>query len=150
MKLIMTRALALSLPALALTLSAAPAHAYTLPGVTLKAAFAGDNGCVNVSSYGGVVNNCDHAVQLQASIPASDNNWHPTSVAIFGNNSWCQTVTINAVGNGAQVGNTVYTSAGPANWQTLDLGSRFVWPNTGITFRCGLEPNGQIGNFTAQ
>jgi hypothetical protein len=130
--------------------SAAPASATTLPGTVLKAAFAGDNGCINIRSYGGIGNDCTYPVLLVGTVPASENAWHPTNVSIFGDNSSCQTVTINGVGNGAQVGNVVFTTAGPQTWQTLDLGSRFVWPSSGIVFRCNLEPKGEIGLFTAQ
>ena len=141
--------LSLTLPVLSVLLPAVSAHATTSPGAMFKAASASDAACVNVSSYGQLSNNCNRAVLIEGSVPATENAWHPTSVSIAGNNSWCQTVTINAVGNGAQVGNQVWTTSGPVTWQTLDTGSRFVWSTMGIAFRCGLEPNGSIGIFTA-
>lgn len=145
------RVVSLALTALAVTLFATPARATSSPGATLKAAYAGDAGCLNTSSYGQLVNNCSYAVLVVGTIAVSENAWHDTIVSIAGSymNSWCQTVTINAVGNGAHVGSVWYTTTSYVSWQNLYTLSRYVWPGTGILFRCSLEPNGYIGLITA-
>jgi hypothetical protein len=149
MNRISTRILSLTLPVFAIMMPAVSARANTSPGAMFKAAYASQASCINVSSYGQLVNNCSYSVLVEGSVPVTENAWHATSVSIAGNNSWCQTVTINGVGNGANVGNQVWTSAGPVTWQTLDTGARYVWSTMGVAFRCGLEPNGAIGLFTA-
>ncbi|MGC4070353.1 MAG: hypothetical protein QM784_37955 [Polyangiaceae bacterium] len=135
----------------ALGIVSASSDAFSLvgPGVAMHTSFGSQQGCVSRSSYGGIVNNCSYAVEVSGTLDVTQNAWHPTSVSIYGNSSWCQTVTINGVGNGAHVGAQVWTSAGPKSWQTLDLGSRYVWADMGLVFWCGLEPGGVIGNFRA-
>jgi hypothetical protein len=117
------------------------------PGVVLKAAFPGDAGCLARHSYGGLINNCGYAVEVVGFLPVISEGWHPTSVSLFGNNSWCMSVTTNGVGNGANIGPDIWTSAGPKTWHTLNTGDRFVWSWAALTYRCGLEPGGIIGEY---
>ena len=136
-----------------ISLVAGPALAVTVPGAAMKNSLPQDNSCLSTESYGRIVNNCTYSVEVVGTLP-SPTGWHPTSISMLGNNSWCQTVSINAVGNGAYFGggtqNPVYTTAGPKVWQTLNLGNLYVYDNTGLIFRCGLEAGGAVGNFTAQ
>lgn len=120
------------------------------PGFDFKAVYPGDAACFQVSSFAALTNTCSTARLVQATLPITSEGWHPTSVSLFGSNSWCQTVSTNGVGNGAQVGPTVWTTAGPQTWQTLNTGDRYVWASTALTFRCVLEPGGVIGHFNAQ
>lgn len=129
--------------------------AVTGPGATMKNSYPQDNSCLSTSSYGGIINNCAYSVQVVGTLQLSPGN-HPTSIRINGNNSWCQTLSINGVGNAAFVGPQVYTSSGPKNWQTLNLGTLSVYDGpdgnseTGTLFSCSLEAGGVIGNFTAK
>ncbi len=144
-KTICTVAPALALAALA-TLGSEAQSANNSPGIAFKAAFPGDAACLSrYTGFGDLRNNCTRAVEVIAVINVQSEGWHPTKVAIHGNNSWCQSVTTNAVGNGAQVGATTWTTAGPASWQTLNLGDRYVWNWAALVYRCGLEPSGVIG-----
>lgn len=117
-------------------------------GLTLRAYFPSDAGCFSASSYGGISNNCPDQRWLSVSLPVPS-GWHTTNVSIFGNNSMCQTVSTNGVGNGANVGAETWTLAGPRTWQTLATGDRFVWDWSPVVFRCLLEGGGVIGSFTA-
>ena len=120
------------------------------PGFDFKTVYPGDAGCFQVSSFAGLTNTCSTARLIQATLPITSEGWHPTSVSLYGSNSWCQTVSTNGVGNGAQVGPTVWTTAGPQTWQTLNTGDRYVWSWAALTYRCVLEPGGTIGAFYAQ
>jgi hypothetical protein len=119
------------------------------PGIVFKAAFPEDAGCLSVSSYGGIVNNCATARWVKAALPISE-GWHPTSVSIYGNSSMCYTVSTNGVGNGAHIGADTWTLAGPKAWQTLNTGDRYVWSWSPLLFSCLLESGGTIGSFSAQ
>ncbi|MEH2352546.1 hypothetical protein [Nostoc sp.] len=137
------------------SLVANQALAVTGPGATMKNSFPQDNSCLSTSSSGGIINNCTYSVQVIGTLQLSP-GFHPTSVRIYGNNSSCQTLSINGVGNTARSSSLVYTTSGPKDWQTLNLGSLFVndGPDgnseTGTLFRCSLEAGGIIGNFTAK
>ena len=122
-----------------------------LPGLSMKAASAADAGCFsrNPGNYASIQNNCATAREIQGFVQLPSGGTYNTRISIFGNNSWCQTVTINGVGNGAQVGPATWTTAGPQSWQTLNLGARFIWTDMSISFRCVREPTGIIGNFNA-
>lgn len=138
-----------------ISLVANQALAVTGPGATMKNSFPQDNSCLSTSSYGGIINNCSYSIQVVGTLQLSPGS-HPTSVRIYGNNSWCQTVSINGVGNGASIGSQVYTTSGPKDWNTLNLGNLYVYDGpdgnseTGTLFRCSLETGGIIGNFTAK
>ncbi|MDM9583803.1 MULTISPECIES: hypothetical protein [unclassified Nostoc] len=138
-----------------ISLIANQALAVTAPGATMKNSFPQDNSCLSTSSYGGIINNCSYSVQVVGTLQLSPGS-HPTSVRIYGNNSSCQAVSINGVGNGFSFSSLVYTTSGPKDWQTLNLGSLDVndGPDgnseTGTLFRCSLEAGGIIGNFTAK
>lgn len=128
---------------------ATDAHAETNgAGLTFRAYFPSDESCFSATSYGAIVNTCTTARWMSASLPVPS-GWHDTNVSIFGDNSMCQTVSTNGVGNGADVGAQTWTTAGPQTWQLLDLGSRFVWDTTPVVFRCLLEPSGIVGSFAA-
>lgn len=116
-------------------------------GFDFRTANPADAGCLSLSSYGGVVNNCSTSKLITASlsVPAGV---YATSVSIFGSNSYCQTVSTNGVGNGANVGAATWTVAGPPTWQTLNTGSRSVWSWSPVVFRCYLESGGVIGSFS--
>jgi len=121
------------------------------PGLQFKTAFASDAGCLSRNTgYADIINNCTYAVEIGAALPVLSEGWHNTSVWLLGSNTWCQSVTINAVGNGAQVGPATWTVAGPPTWQVLNLGSRFVWANTSLEYRCVLEPHGVIGEYLSE
>jgi hypothetical protein len=122
------------------------------PGVDFKAAYPADDACFQLSgsSYAGITNTCSTARLIVATLPITNEGWHPTSVSLFGSNSWCQTVSTNGVGNGAHVGPATWTTAGPQTWQTLNTGDRYVWSWSPLAFRCVLEPGGVIGSFSAQ
>lgn len=136
----------------AISLVAGQALAVTGPGATMKNSFPSDNSCLSTSSYGGIANNCTYSVQVVGTLQLSA-GYHPTLVSILGNNSWCQTVSTNNVGNSSYLGPQVYTAAGPKTWQVLNLGNLYVYnwssDQSGTIFRCGLEPGGVIGSFTA-
>ncbi|MBN3949735.1 MAG: hypothetical protein V7K14_11585 [Nostoc sp.] len=132
-----------------ISLVANQALAVTAPGATMKNSYPQDNSCLSTSSYGGIVNNCTYSVQVIGTLQLAT-GYHATSISIYGNNSWCQTDSINGVGNASFVGSQVYTTSGPKVWQTLNLGNLYVYDGTGTIFRCSLEAGGYIGNFTAQ
>ncbi|MEH2222318.1 hypothetical protein [Nostoc sp.] len=138
-----------------ISLVANQALAVTGPGATMKNSFPQDNSCLSTSSFGGIINNCTYSVQVVGTLQLSPGS-HPTSVRLYGSNSWCQTVSINGVGNGASIGSQVYTTSGPKDWQTLNLGNLYVYDGpdgnseTGTLFRCSLEAGGIIANFTAK
>ncbi|MEH1936796.1 MAG: hypothetical protein V7L14_24450 [Nostoc sp.] len=133
-----------------ISLVANQALAVTGPGASMKNSFPQDNSCLSTSSYGGIVNNCTYSVQVVGTLQLST-GYHATSIyQIYGNNSWCQTASINGVGNAASFGAQVYTTSGPKVWQTLNLGNLYVYDGTGVIFRCSLEAGGIIGTFTAQ
>jgi hypothetical protein len=117
-------------------------------GFAFHANYPGDAGCFQVSSYGGIVNTCASAREITVSLPVPE-GWHNTTISIYGSGSWCQTVSTNGVGNGANIGAQTWTTAGPKTWQTLNLGDRYVWNWSPVVFRCGLEAGGVIGSFTA-
>jgi hypothetical protein len=150
MKKIVTRVLA-SLTFLGgLALVPAPASALSGPGAALKGAYAGNQGCFNTVSYGAIQNNCSTPQLLIGTLAVSPNAWHTTSVSLYGDNSNCQVVTTNGVGNGSYLGPVTYAVSGPQTWQTLNTGSVYVWDVTSaLTLRCVLEPGGEIGSFTA-
>ncbi|MEH1947680.1 MAG: hypothetical protein V7K77_12125 [Nostoc sp.] len=131
------------------SLVANQALAVTGPGATMKNSYPQDNSCLSTSSYGGIINNCSYSVQVVGTLQLSTGS-HPTSISIYGNNSSCQTLSINGVGNAAFVGSIIYTTSGPKVWQTLNLGDLYVYEGTGPIFSCSLEAGGIIGNFTAQ
>jgi len=132
-----------------ISLVANQALAVTAPGATMKNSFPQDNSCLSTLNYGGIINNCNYSVQVVGSLQLSA-GYHATSIyQISGNNSWCQTVSINGVGNGNSVGPQVYTTSGPKVWQTLNLGNLYVYEGSGVIFRCSLEAGGGIGTFTA-
>ncbi|MCC5623988.1 hypothetical protein, partial [Nostoc sp. CHAB 5715] len=109
-----------------ISLVANQALAVTGPGATMKNSYPQDNSCLSTSGYGGIINNCAYSVQVVGTLQLLP-GYHPTSIRINGNNSWCQTLSINGVGNAAFVGPQVYTSSGPKDWQTLNLGTLFVY-----------------------
>ena len=117
------------------------------PGIVLKAAFASDAGCLSRTTYADIRNNCSYAVEVAGFLPILSEGWYPTKVVLYGNSSWCQSVSTNGVGNGAHIGAVVWTTAGPDSWQVLNLGDRYVWSWAALTFRCGLEPGGHIGEY---
>ncbi|CAM4309993.1 hypothetical protein G4177_05135 [Corallococcus sp. ZKHCc1 1396] len=130
-------------------LSAGTAAAWQYhPGYAFKAYYAGDTGCFNPNSWSSIRNDCTTTRTLIASVPMWAVGNHPTTVQIYGNNSWCQSLTVNGVGNAGQVGPVVYTVAGPMAWQTLNTGTRYVWEDYAIAIHCGLQPGGVIGGFT--
>jgi hypothetical protein len=132
----------------ALGVAARDAHSgINAPGIVLKAAFASDAGCLSRSTYADIVNNCSYAVEVEGFLPVLAEGWHNTSISLFANNTWCLTVSTNGVGNGANIGATVWTTAGPRTWQTLNLGDRYVWAWAALAYRCGLEPGGVIGEY---
>lgn len=119
------------------------------PGQSMRAAFGGDTGCLaRFTGYADLINNCPYAVEISGALPVTFEGWHPTSISLFGNNSWCQSVTTNGVGNGAHIGPATWTTAGPKTWQTLNLGDRYVWAWAALDFRCVLEPGGVIGEYS--
>lgn len=117
------------------------------PGIVLKAAFPGDAGCLSRTTFADIRNNCSYPVEVAGFLPVLSEGWHNTSISLFGSNSWCQSVTTNGVGNGANVGAVTWTTAGPQTWQALNLGDRFVWASAALDYRCGLEPGGVIGEY---
>lgn len=118
------------------------------PGLAFKATFAADAGCLSrYTGWGDLRNNCAYPVDVSAVLAVPSDAWSPTKVYLVGNASWCRSVTINAVGNGLQVGPQVWTTGGPKVWQSLNLGDRYVWGNTSLVFNCGLEPGGVIGEY---
>jgi hypothetical protein len=121
------------------------------PGIHFKAAFASDASCFSrySPSFAGLINNCASSREIIATLPLTQVGWHPTSVSIYGNNSWCQSLSTNGVGNAAQVGPEVWTTAGPMNWQTLNLGDRYNWGWSPLVYRCWLQSGGIIGSFSA-
>jgi hypothetical protein len=131
----------------ALSASTAAAWQY-YPGSAFKAYFASDTSCFNVGSYSALRNDCSTTRTVIASIPMWTVGNHPTTVQIYGNNSWCETTTVNGVGNGAHLGATTWTVAGPMAWQTLNTGTRYVWEDYALVFTCGLQAGGVIGGFT--
>lgn len=135
--------------ALTLGLTGNAAHSSSnAPGIVLKAASGGNAGCLSrYTGYADIRNNCGSAVEVEGFLPILSEGWYPTRIVLFGSNSWCQSVSINGVGNGAQVGAVTWTTAGPQTWQTLNLGDRFVWAWAALAFRCSLEPGGVIGEF---
>ncbi|RKG89749.1 hypothetical protein D7V97_42395 [Corallococcus sp. CA053C] len=147
MKAFQTLAKVCAFGVVALTAGTASAWQY-YPGSAFKASFAGDVSCLNVQSYSAMRNDCTTARLVTATVPMWTVGWHPTSVSIYGNNSWCETTTVNGVGNGANLGATTYTLAGPLSWQTLNTGDRYVWEDSAIVFRCNLQPGGVIGGFS--
>src|ERR1041384_5560006 len=135
------------LAAVGLAVVADDAHSTVNPGISMKAAFTGDAGCLSrFTGYADLINNCGYAVEIAGWLPVATEGWHPTSISLFTNNSWCQSVSTNGVGNGAQVGAVTWVTAGPRSWQTLNLGDRYVW--AGLAFRCVLEPGGVVGAYT--
>ncbi|MBN8469567.1 hypothetical protein JYJ95_23945 [Corallococcus exiguus] len=147
MKAFQTLAKVCAFGVVALTAGTAGAWQY-YPGIAFKAAYAGDTSCFNVHSYSGIRNDCTTARTVIVSVPMWTVGNHPTAVSIYGNNSWCDTTTVNGVGNGANLGATTYTVAGPMTWQTLNTGTRYVWEDTAIVFTCGLQAGGIIGAFS--
>ncbi len=146
-KTICTVVPAVALAAMAL-LGAEAQSANNSPGIAFKAAFHDHAGCLSRSSgFGNLVNNCTYAVEVLAVLNVPAEGWYSTKVSLFGSNSWCQSVTTNGVGNGAQVGPATWTTAGPQTWQTLNLGDRYVWNWAALTYRCNLEPSGVIGEI---
>ena len=121
-------------------------------GLEFKAAYASQASCLSRSgsSYAGVQNTCSYRVEVVAWIPIVTAGWKDTSVFVFGNNTWCQTVATNDVGNGANIGSTVWTTAGPETWQSLNTGSRYVWSWSPLLVRCGLDAGETIGAAHAQ
>jgi hypothetical protein len=120
------------------------------PGLALKASFPGDAACLSPNTgYADIRNNCSYAVEVSGTLPVLSEGWHDTSITLFGSSSWCQSVSINTVGNGAQVGAPTWTTAGPPTWQTLALGSRYVWAWAALDFRCVIEPGGVVGEFAS-
>jgi hypothetical protein len=118
-------------------------------GSQMKAFYPSDAGCIRTNSYAAVINTCSYAVYVNATLPVASEGWYNTSVSLFGSNSWCQSVSTNGVGNGANIGANTWTVAGPQTWQTLNTGSRYVWSWSPVLFWCLLEPTGQVGSFTA-
>lgn len=118
-------------------------------GSQMKAYYPSDAGCVRTNSFAGIINTCSYSVYVNATLPVQPEAWHATSVSIYGSNSWCQTVSTNGVGNGANLGSETWTVAGPQTWQTLNTGSRYVWSWSPLLFWCYLEPGGSVGSFTA-
>ncbi|MBN9688030.1 MULTISPECIES: hypothetical protein [unclassified Corallococcus] len=130
-------------------LSAGTAAAWQYhPGAAFKAAYAADAACFNVSSFSALVNNCSTLREAIATVPMWTVGYHPTTVQIYGNNSWCESTTVNGVGNGAHLGAITYTLAGPMQWQTLNTGDRYVWEDYAIVIRCGVQSGGALGGFT--
>jgi hypothetical protein len=118
------------------------------PGSELHAAQGGNAGCLSRhTGYADVRNNCAFAVEVEGFLPILAEGWYPTRLVLFANNSWCQSVTTNGVGNGAHIGPATWTTAGPQTWQVLNLGDRFVWAPSALAFRCVLEPGGVIGEY---
>ena len=117
-------------------------------GVALKAYYSSDDSCFSGYSFAGIINNCTTARWVATTLPVPA-GWHSTSVSLFGNSSFCHSVSTNGVGNGANVGPDVWTTAGPKSWQTLNTGDRYVWDWSPVVFRCLLESGGIIGSFTA-
>ncbi|WP_164013881.1 hypothetical protein [Pyxidicoccus trucidator] len=117
-------------------------------GFDFRAMNPADAGCLVRSSFGGVVNNCSTSKEVTASLSVTTTGVHPTSISMFGSNSWCQSVSTNGVGNGANVGAFTWTVAGPQTWQTLNTGDRTVWSWSPVVFRCSLEAGGIIGSYT--
>ncbi len=120
------------------------------PGVAFKAAHSADASCINTVSYGAIINDCTTSRMVVATLPNMSLGNHPTSVAVFGSNTWCQSVTTDSRGNGLHIGALTWTIAGPQTWQTLDTGDRTSLGWSPLTFRCRLEPGGMIGMLRAQ
>jgi hypothetical protein len=144
-----TRYLVPAAALMTLAVAANDAHSgINAPGLVLKAVFASDAGCLSVNTgYADIKNNCAHAVEVEGTLPVLSEGWHNTSVSLFANNTWCQTISTNGVGNGANLGTVTWTTAGPRTWQTLNLGDRFVWSWAALSYHCGLEPGGVIGEY---
>ena len=122
------------------------ASSSTSPGTDFQAGYAGDVGCISQTNYGAIYNHCATAREVVAAVEVQP-GWHPTYVSIYGNSSWCHTVTTDGNGNAPHIGPDVWTTAGPDSWQTLNTGNRYVWAGTALVVRCGLEPGGQISLF---
>jgi len=134
---------------LGLTLVSAVAGAAAIPGATFQAAQGGNAGCLNRHSYGGIRNDCSYSVEVVNSIVVPD-GWRQTSVNIYGNNSWCQSVGTGGNANSSSTpGPIVWTLAGPDAWNTLNTGDRPVSWNTPLVFTCMLESGGIIGSAIA-
>jgi hypothetical protein len=122
------------------------AVAAAIPGVTFKASSGGDTGCLNRHSYGGIRNDCTYSVEVVGSVVVPE-GWHATSINVYGNNSWCQSVSTGGNANSAStVGDATWTLAGPDAWNTLNTGDRYVYWNSTLVFRCSLESGGIIGS----
>lgn len=130
-------------------LATAAGAAWNGSGSQMKAYYPNESDCLVTNSYAGIINNCTYSVYVNATLAVNTETWHATSVSMYGSNSWCQTVSTNGVGNGANLGATTWTVAGPKTWQTLNTGSRYVWSWSPVLFWCLLEPGGVIGSFTA-
>ncbi|WP_347985792.1 hypothetical protein [Methylomonas sp. AM2-LC] len=118
------------------------------PGNALHAAYPSTANCITTSSYAGVTNTCGYPVLVVGSLQVAT-GWHSTSVSIYGNNSNCQFLSTNGVGNGSNLGPVTYTLSGPKTWQTLNTSSIYVWDWSPLIVRCSLESGGIIGSFTA-
>ncbi|MEM9490319.1 MAG: hypothetical protein AAGC55_14330 [Myxococcota bacterium] len=120
----------------------------TAPGVEFKAAYGSSQDCLSVLSYGGIQNTCSYRVTVVAWAPVASTGNYGTEVQVYGNNTWCQSMTINGVGNASHLGSQVWTSAGPDAWKVLNTGTRYQWDDMGILFRCGLDAGERIGRAT--
>ncbi|RKH56151.1 hypothetical protein [Corallococcus aberystwythensis] len=147
MKAFQTLAKVCAFGVVALSAGTAAAWQY-YPGAAFKAAYASDAACFSVYSFSALTNTCTTHRLAIATVPMWTVGYHPTTVQIYGNNSSCETTTVNGVGNGANLGAPTYTVAGPMTWQTLNTGDRYVWEDFAIVFRCNLQPNGILGGFT--
>jgi hypothetical protein len=115
-------------------------------GIMFKGYYPADEACLQGSGFGAIYNNCSdaHYVVFAMHVPAG---WHPTSVNVWGNNSFCQSASAAPEGAWAmEVGPETWTTAGPKTWKVIDTGERYVWDDTTVSFFCQLEGGGLIGS----
>jgi hypothetical protein len=118
-------------------------------GIDLHAAYPSAASCITTSSYAGVTNTCSYSVLVEGTLQGLATGYHTTSVSIYADNSSCQFLSTNGVGNGSFLGPVTYAVSGPKSWQTLNTGSIYVWSWSPLIVRCTLESGGIIGSFTA-
>lgn len=144
------RKLILAAPvSMAISLVGHGASANGVPGSAFFVQNGSDIGCLSLNSYSGQQNTCGKFVNVQAYIP----NYNGNALALTGfmdNNSWCEAIVTNGVGNAAWFG--PFARAGGMNGnksvQTLQLGSPPVFGGAALVVSCQLEYNSGGGTPT--
>jgi hypothetical protein len=118
------------------------------PGLMMKAYYPADSACISGSSYGGIVNTCNRAVFVDGTLTVAPGS-HATRISVFGNSTNCRSSTVGGNSNAYQLGDLVWTPAGPKAWHSLNTGVRSVPIDHALVFECLLEPQGKVSIFTA-